>query len=104
MLGELKILLFLKNTLRKMLTGTVFLQEAHSSLKGETRWNDEFKRQMFFSHGTTSPCGVALGYFATKSFKVEDMKSDKSDRFLLDAKIDYQNFVLLNIYNANVEK
>ena len=80
----------------------MFLQEAHSSSKNEIRWNDEFQGQMFFSHETTSSCWVGIGYFRTNFFKVEDMKSDKSGRLLLDAKID-QNFVLLNIYNANIE-
>ena len=34
---------------------------------------------MFFSHGTTSCC-IAIGYFGTKSFKAEDIKSDKNGR------------------------
>ena len=58
----------------------------------------------FFSHGTTS-CGVAKGYFGTKSFKIQDIKIDKNGCLvLLDEKVDHQSFVLLNVYNANIEK
>ena len=58
-------------------TGILYLQETHSSEKGEIRWKDEFKEQVFFLHETTSFCGIAIGYFGTKPFKVEDIKSDK---------------------------
>lgn len=58
----------------------------------------------FFSHGTTS-CGIAKGYFGTKFFKMQDIKIDKNGCLvLLDAKVDHQSFVLLNVYNANIEK
>ena len=58
---------------------------------------------MCFSHGTTS-CRVTVRYFATKTFKKKDIKCDKNERpLLLDAKIDDQNYVQLNIYNANIE-
>ena len=66
---------------------------------------DELKRQMFFSNGAISSCGVAIGYFRTKSFKLENIKSVKNGcLFLLDAKIVDQSFALLNIYNANIVK
>ena len=86
-------------------TGIVFLQEMYSSEKDEIKWRDEFKRQIFFSRGTTSSCDIAIGYFGTNIFIVEDIKTDKNGcLLLLDAKIDNQTFVLLNIYNANLEK
>ena len=60
---------------------------------------------MFFSHGTASSCGVAISYFGTKSFKVQDILGDKNSYLpLLDAKIDDQNFEWRNFYNANMEK
>ena len=49
---------------------------------------------MVFSHRTTSSCGIVIGYFRRKSFRVEDIKSDKNGHLLLlDAKIDDQSFV-----------
>lgn len=60
---------------------------------------------MVFSHRTTSSCGIVIGYFRRKSFRVEDIKSDKNGHLLLlDAKIDDQSFVWLNIYNVSIEK
>ena len=32
---------------------------------------------MLFSHGITSSWGATIGFFGTKSFKIEDIKSDK---------------------------
>ena len=47
----------------------------------------------------------AIAFFGTKRFKEEDIKNDKNGNLsLLDVKIDDQNFILLNIYNANIEK
>ena len=43
-------------------------------VKDEIRWNDEFKEQKFFSHGTTFSWAAATVNFGTKSFKVEDRK------------------------------
>ena len=60
---------------------------------------------MVFSHRTTSSCGIVICYFRRKSFRVEDIKSDKNGHLLLlDAKIDDQSFVWLNIYNVSTEK
>ena len=57
---------------------------------------------MFFSHRTFS-CGIAIGYL-TKSFEVEDIKSDTNGLLpLFDVKIIDQNLVFFNIYSANIE-
>ena len=36
--------------------GILFLQETHSSIYTEKQWNDEFKGQLYFSHGKTNLC------------------------------------------------
>ena len=99
MFRELKILIkdlsYLK-ALRKMLAQLGLCSLKKCILQRKIRWNDEFKGQMFFSHRTT--CDVAYRILWN------DVKSDKNDRLLLDMKIDDQNFVLLNIYNANIKK
>ena len=38
--------------------GFVFLQETHSSIRDEKKWEDEFNSKLFFSHGKTNSCGV----------------------------------------------
>ena len=34
--------------------------------------NDSFQRQLFFSHGKTNSCGVAIGYYAKKVFRTSE--------------------------------
>ena len=80
--------------------GFIFLQETHSSVKDEKIWNDEFGGQLFFSHGKTNSCGVAIGFVGTK----HNIRRDNLGRILvIEVKIDDSVFVLINIYNANTE-
>ena len=43
--------------------GILFLQETHSSIDNEKQWNDEFKGQIYFSHGKTNSCGVLTAFW-----------------------------------------
>ena len=82
----------------------MLLQGTHSSLVDEKKWADELKGPIFFSHGKTNSCGVAIGYIGSNKVNVLDEKIDKNGRILiLDVKIDETNFVLVNICNANTE-
>ena len=82
----------------------MLLQETHSSLADEKKWADELKGPIFFSHGKTNSCGVAIGYIGNNKVDVLDKKIDKNGRILiLDVKVDETNFVLVNIYNPNTE-
>ena len=84
--------------------GFVFLQETHSTENDEKQWEDEFKGQLFFSHGKSNSCGVAIGFYGAKKLELLNKCSDKAGRILLlDVKIDDTVFVLVNIYNANTE-
>ena len=83
----------------------MFLQETYSCEKDEKKWNEHLKGTLFFLHGTTNCCGVAIGYSGAKSFIPEERKTEKKGRLLLlDVTIDAQNFVLVNLYDANTEK
>ena len=74
----IKILEYLKNKFDS--NGVLFLQEMHFL------W-------------------VAIGYWSSKSAILEERKTDKNSRILLiDVKTDEQNFVLVNLFNANTEK
>ena len=42
--------------------GFIFLQETHSCINDEIKWRDEFNGELFFSHGKTNSCGVAIGF------------------------------------------
>ena len=97
-LKRIKIIEYLKNYVTS--NGFIFLQETQSSIKDEKIWNDEFKGQLFFSHGKTNSCGVAIGFVGTK----HNIRRDNLGRILvIEVKIDDSVFVLINIYNANTE-
>ena len=55
----------------------MLLQETHSSLANEKKWVDELKGLIFFSHGKTDSCGVAIEYIGYDKVDVLDIKSIK---------------------------
>ena len=59
-LKKIKTFEYLKNNLG--FKGFLFLQETHSPLADEKKWADELNVPIFFSHGKTNSCGVAIGY------------------------------------------
>ena len=79
-------------------------QETYSSLNDEKQWKDEFNDPLFFSHSKTNSCGVATGFCGKNSFDLIDQKSDENERILITkAKINEDNFIIINIYNSNTE-
>ena len=66
------------------------------------RWQDVLKGKLFFSHGQSNSCGVAIGFLGNMSFNVLNKIQDNDGRTLiLDVQVD--NFLLLNLYNADKE-
>ena len=66
------------------------------------RWQDELKGKLFFSHGQSNSCGVAIGFLGNMSFNVLNKIQDNDGRTLiLDVQVD--NFLLLNLHNADKE-
>ena len=99
---RIKIFKYLKNCISS--NGFVFLQETHSTLNDEKKWADDFKGRLFFSHGKTNSCGVAIGYSGNKPFSLNDEFKDNHERLLvLEVEIDSEILVLINFYNANAE-
>ena len=84
--------------------GIKFLQETHSSEDTFNNWRNNFKGEIFFSHGSASSCGFMIGYLGSKKFQLNKINKDDHDRILIvDANIDDQNFVLINFYDVNTE-
>ena len=70
----------------------------------EKKWADEFKGQLFFSHGKINSCGVAIGYVGNKTCSLISQIKDNHRRLLvLEVKIDSEILILISIYNANTE-
>ena len=100
---RIKIFEYLKSYVTH--NGFIFLQETHSTVNDEKQWEDEFKGKLFYSHGKSNSCGVAIGFFGTKVIEIIKKISDVSGRILiLEIKLDDTIFVLVNLYNANIEK
>ena len=99
---RLKVFEYLKNNIND--NGFIFLQETHSLSKDELKWKDEFGGYLFFSHGKSNSCGVAIGYCGTEDFKVVNTACDKNGRIqIIDAKLNGTNLLLINFYNCNTE-
>ena len=70
----------------------------------EKKWIDDFKNPLFFSHGITNSLGVAIGFYGLKSLFKIDKKSDENGQILIiNAKLNDEKFLHLNIYNLNTE-
>ena len=52
----------------------LFLQETHSVSDDENAWADDFKGQVFLSHGTSNSCVVLIAFLGFKSFVVKNKK------------------------------
>ena len=75
-----------------------------STIHDEKKWNDEFKGKLFFSHGQSNYYGVAIGFIGNTNFEVSNKKQNESGRILiLDVKVSDNDFLLINLYNANKE-
>ena len=84
--------------------GIIFIQETHSCNDTFDEWRDQWKGEVFFSHGTTNSCGVMIGYIGSKKFTVNKISHDNGGRILiLEANIDDEIFILVNFYNSNTE-
>ena len=60
--------------------------------------------KLFFSHGRTNSCGVAIGYYGSKSFTLLKKLTDQSGRILvLEVSVNDDVYVLANLYNPNTE-
>ena len=99
---RIKLFEYLKNCISS--NGFMFLQETHSSLNVEKKWADQFKGQLFFSHGNTYSCGVAVGYIGNTPFSlISQIKDNHGCLLVLEVKIDSEILILINIYNPNTE-
>ena len=80
----------------------LFLQKFHFSHDTVIDWRNDFKGELFFSHGTKNSCGVVIGQLGRNKIKEDRIKNDNQGRILIvDSDIDEKTFVLINLYNAN---
>ena len=99
---RLKLFEYFRNKISP--NGIVFLQETHSTKNNEIKWKDEFRGNLYFSHGRSNSCGVLTAFLGTKPITVKKKVGDKEGRILiLETSIDDCEYILINFYNANTE-
>ena len=99
---RLKLIEYFKSKLNH--NGFLFLLETHSAIKNENTWINDFNGPVFFSHGASNSCGVLIAYLGKTSFVLNKQKTDKAGRILiLDVTLDADQYILINLYNANTE-
>ena len=65
---------------------------------------NDFNCSVFFSRAASNSCDVLLAYLGKKSFVLNEQKADKAGRILiLDITVDADQYILINLYNANAE-
>ena len=99
---RLKLIKYFKDKI--VSNGFLFLQETHATVNDEIEWKDDFKGEMFYSHGKSNSCGVLISFIGSKKVFIRNKLSDNDGRILiLDADIDDENFILIRLYNPNAE-
>ena len=79
--------------------GLCFLQETHSSLATEDKWQKEWNSQMYLHHGTSASKGVAILFPKSMDVIINNIEKDKDGRILIiDATLEIGNVVLVNVY------
>ena len=100
---RLKMFLYLQNTIKN---GVLFLQETHSNIASENKFRKDFGKnnELYFSHGTSASCGVAIGFCGSYERQVKKEISDPNGRYLMmQVKVGDADYALINIYNPNTE-
>ena len=88
----------------KVKHGCVLLQETHSCNRDEISWANEWDGKLYQNHGSSNGRGVSIGF--TKNFDFTEVKyeHDNCGRLqLISFTHNKELFLLINIYNNNVE-
>ena len=56
-------------------SGFIFIQETHSTIDDEKKEKNEYKEKLFFSHGQSNSCRVAIGFIGNMRFEVSNKKT-----------------------------
>ena len=99
---RLKLIKYFKDKI--VSNGFLFLQKTHSTFNDEIKWKDNFKGEVLYSHGKSNSFGALICFIGSKKKFIRNKLSDNDGRILfLDADIDDEKFILINLYNPNTE-
>ena len=102
---RLKIFKRLKDLIEQK--GIIFFQETHSYIESEMKWKEDFGKDndLFFCNGTSNSRGVAIGIVGNIDYTIKKLFSDNNGRLLImNISVDGNEYILINIYNENIEK
>ena len=85
--------------------GVYLLQETHSNTDVEQMWKMEWNGDIYFNHGTTDSCGVAVLIFPGLDLSIKNIQKDDSGRLLaLHFENGDQDIFLCNLYFPTRDK
>ena len=71
-----------------------FLQETHSTVNYEIKWEDDFKGKAFYSHGKSNSGGVLICFIGSRKLFIRNKLSENDGRILIfDVDIDDKKFI-----------
>ena len=89
---RLKLIKYFKDKI--VSNGFLFVQETYSTVNDEIKWKDDFKGEVFYSHGKSNSCGVLICFIGSKRLFIRNKLSDNDGCILiLDVGIDDKNFI-----------
>ena len=78
---RLKLFNFWKNKI--VLRAFSLLQETHSSVETEKKWTDDFKENIYYSHGKTNLCRVLIAIYGNLNFCIKNKVHENNGRVLI---------------------
>ena len=70
----------------------------------EVKWNEEFRGEIYYSHGKLNSCGVLIAFYGDKKINVKKRLTDKTGRILiLNIEIDDSEYIPISLYDSNTE-
>ena len=99
---RVKIFNYLKEKVKK---GVLLLQETHSTNGDLEAWSNEMGYKILLNNGTSNSRGTLIGISKNFEYKILHYYDDKQGRLqLLALEHNDQKFLIVNIYNENIEK
>ena len=88
----------------KLKNGFAFFQETHSSECCCLSWQQDWKGDLLFNHGTSNSRGTLIAFSENFEYKLIDHYADNEGRLQICSIVhDNRKLLLVNLYNENVE-
>ena len=90
---------------KKLQKGVVLLQETHYTNEDLESWSKVMSYKIFLNNGTSNSLGTLIGISIFFGYKTLHYYDDKQGRLqVLALEHHDQRFLIVNIYNENIEK